>query len=119
MRGACAGCGGKRLELEHTDVEALTDVSGTDASVAQACAAVWTCTCVSLRFCVQYLCVHVVVFTVYLLLYAYRFSFVWAYVTPTSVSQLHTWVIYILVPLLQYVLTVLEFLFIYLSFHGH
>lgn len=50
MRGTCAGCGGrsKRLELEHTDVQALTDVSGTDARAAQACAAVWTCTRVSL-----------------------------------------------------------------------
>lgn len=62
LRGACAGCGGggggwsKRLELEHTDVEALTDVSGTDASFAQACAAVWTRTRVSLRLCVQYIC---------------------------------------------------------------
>lgn len=46
----------KRLELEHTDVEALTDVSGTDASFAQACAAVWTRTRVSLRLCVQYIC---------------------------------------------------------------
>lgn len=51
-RGACAGCGGRseRLELEHTDVKALTDVSGTDASFAQACAAVWICTRGSLRF---------------------------------------------------------------------
>lgn len=58
------GCGGrsKRLELERTDVEALTDVPGTDASFAQACAAVWTCTRVSLRFCVL-----VVASTVYLL----------------------------------------------------
>ncbi len=56
-RGACAGCGGERLELEHTDVKALTDVSGTDASFAQACAAVWTCTRGSLHFCVQQLCV--------------------------------------------------------------
>lgn len=58
------GCGGrsKRLELERTDVEALTDVSGTDASFAQACAAVWMYTRVSLRFCVL-----VVVSTVYLL----------------------------------------------------
>lgn len=57
LRGTCAGCGGrsKRLELDHTDVESLTDVSGTDASFAQACAAVWTRTRVSLRFCVQYL----------------------------------------------------------------
>lgn len=48
----------KRLELEHTDVEALTDVSGTDASFAQACAAVEVHTCC---FCVQYWCVYDVV----------------------------------------------------------
>lgn len=54
LRGTCAGCGGQRerLELERTDVEALTDVSGTDARFAQACAAVWTCTRVSL--CTQW-----------------------------------------------------------------
>ncbi|CAB1417182.1 unnamed protein product [Pleuronectes platessa] len=41
LRGTCAGCGGRseKLELELTDVEALTDVSGTDAASAQACAA--------------------------------------------------------------------------------
>lgn len=33
------GVGTQGLELEHTDVEALTDVSGTDAHFAQACAA--------------------------------------------------------------------------------
>lgn len=107
--------GGKRLELEHTDVEALMDVSGTDASFAQACAAVCTCTRVSVHFCMWYLRVCVVIFTVCLLLYGYSF-FVCG---PTSVSQLHTWVIYILVSQLHFVLTVLEFLVIYLSFHGH
>lgn len=60
------GVRSKRLEPEHTDVEALTDVSGTDASYAQTCAAVWTCTRGSLRFCVQYLIA--VTFTVFLLM---------------------------------------------------
>lgn len=43
VEGNVCGCGGwsPRLELEHTDVKALTDVSATDASFSQACAAVW------------------------------------------------------------------------------
>lgn len=65
LRGTCAGCGGwsKSFELAHTDVEALMDVSVTDASSAQACAAAWTCTRVS---ALHYLCVYVVVFTVHM-----------------------------------------------------
>lgn len=61
-RGACAGCGGcrARLEPERTDVEALTDVSGTDAGFAKACTAVWTSTRV--------------VFFVFFLLYSIRVS---------------------------------------------
>jgi len=51
----------QKAELEHTDVESLTDVSGTDASFAQQCAAAWTCTRVFLAFaysnsvCLQYI----------------------------------------------------------------
>jgi len=54
------GCGAwsQRLELEHTDVKALTDVSATDASFAQVCAAVCMCTRVPLSFCVQYSFAH-------------------------------------------------------------
>lgn len=55
MRGV--GGRSKRPELEHTDVEALTDVSGTDASFAQACAAVWTCTRVSALLSTGSVCV--------------------------------------------------------------
>lgn len=60
------GAGGEKLELELTDVEALTDVSGTDARFAQACAAVRTRTRVPLCSCVQYLCAYTVVCTVHL-----------------------------------------------------
>lgn len=65
--------------------------------------------CASVWLSLQYICYCMDI----------AFLCVWAYVTPTSVSQLHTRVIYILVPQLHYVLTVLEFLVIYLSFHGH
>lgn len=43
VEGNVRGCGGwsPRLELQRTDVEALTDVSATDASFFHACAAVW------------------------------------------------------------------------------
>lgn len=43
VEGNVHGCGGwnPTLELQQTDVEALTDVSATDASFFQACAAVW------------------------------------------------------------------------------
>lgn len=53
LRGTCAGCGGRseRPEPELTDVELLTDVSGTDAGSAQACAAVLAHMCV-LAVCV-------------------------------------------------------------------
>lgn len=54
MRGV--GAGAKELELEHTDVEPLTDVSGTDASFAQACAAVWTRTRASALLCAAFVC---------------------------------------------------------------
>lgn len=41
LRGTCAGCGGWSGTLElRTDVEALMDAPPTDASLAQACAAV-------------------------------------------------------------------------------
>lgn len=41
LRGTCAGCGGRNGTLElRTDVGALMDAPSTDASLAQACAAV-------------------------------------------------------------------------------
>lgn len=41
LRGTCAGCGGRSGTLElRTDVGALMDAPPTDASLAQACAAV-------------------------------------------------------------------------------
>lgn len=40
--------------LAHTDVEALMDVSGTDAHFEQICAAVWPCPNVSALFCAAF-----------------------------------------------------------------
>ena len=86
MRGM--GAQSKRIELKHTDVEALTDVSGTDARFAQACAAAWMCTRVSSRFCAQYLCAYIAACTVHVLVFAGLIFCVCGYMKNFSTSYL-------------------------------